>query len=156
MLLLFENFQSWRNKILDKGYERNGVMSLLWNRFRYRSVLGISDNNRVFVWNERILVLMQKPDRKNLSGFLFVYCEANLHQMKKTFCNFSAKNITLQSEWFFCFTKASKTVMAKLLWRFWRYGKNNGARQSPRHPRFRKNSSVAPQSCALRAQSSCR
>ena len=63
MLLLFENFQSWRNKILDKGYERNGVMSLLWNRFRYRSVLGISDNNRVFVWNERILVLMQKTDR---------------------------------------------------------------------------------------------
>ena len=63
MLLLFENFQSWRNKILDKGYERNGVMSLLWNRFCYRSVLGISDNDRVFVWNERILVLMQKPDR---------------------------------------------------------------------------------------------
>jgi len=36
---------------------------------------------------------MQKPDRKNLSGFLFFYCEANLHQMKKTFRNFSAKNI---------------------------------------------------------------
>ena len=41
-------------------------MSILRNRFRYRSVLGISDNNRIFIQNERILVLKQYPDRQSV------------------------------------------------------------------------------------------